>query len=142
MNISSAHNYIKLSLLRAYYVSTLKFDEICISETYLNSDTSTVDENLEIVGHTLIRADHPPNTKRDGVCIYYKHALALSFSVKLCIFISLYRSPSQSPGVFEKSTDNFEHKLDKIANKNPYLIVIPGDFNAKSSNWYKHETTT
>ena len=56
-------------------------------------------------------------------------------------FISLYRSPSQSPDVFEKFTDNFELNLDKIANKNPYLIVILGDFNAKSSNWYKHDTT-
>ena len=45
----AAHNYIELSLLRAY-VSTHKFDVIYVSETYLNSDASTVDENLEIVG--------------------------------------------------------------------------------------------
>ena len=31
--------------------------------------------------------------------------------------------------------------LDAIANKNPYLIVILGGFNAKSSNWYKHDKT-
>ena len=49
-NSISAHNYIKLSLLRAD-VSTHKFDVICISETYLDSNlTSTIDENLEIVG--------------------------------------------------------------------------------------------
>ena len=53
-----------------------KFDVICISETYLDSYTSTVDENLEIVGYTLIRADHPSNTKRGGACIYYKHSPA------------------------------------------------------------------
>ena len=41
LNSISAHNYIKLSVLRAY-VSTHKFDVICISETYLNPDTSTV----------------------------------------------------------------------------------------------------
>ena len=62
LNSISAHNYMKLSLLRAY-LSTHKFDVICISETYLNSDTSTVDENLEMTGYTLIRADHPSNTK-------------------------------------------------------------------------------
>ena len=33
-------------------------------------------QNLEIVGYTLIRADHPSNTKRGGVCIYSKHSLA------------------------------------------------------------------
>ena len=62
----SAHKYTKLSFLKAY-VSTDKFDVICISETYLKSDTYNVDENLEIVGYTLIRTDHPSNTKRDGV---------------------------------------------------------------------------
>ena len=110
LNSISAHNYMKVSLLRAY-LFIHKFDFICISETYLNSDTSTVDENLEIAGYTLIRADHPSNTKRDGACIYYKHSLAfklldicsleecinfeISFGGKLCSFISLYRSPSQ-----------------------------------------------
>ena len=54
----SAHNYMKLLYLKAY-LSTHKFDVICTSETYLNSDTSTVDENLEIAGYTLIRTGHP-----------------------------------------------------------------------------------
>ena len=31
---------------------------------------------------------------------------------------------------------------NKIPNKNSDLIVILGDFNAKSSNWSKHDTTT
>ena len=75
LNSISAHYYIKLSLLRAY-VSTQKFDVICISETYLNSDTSTVNENLEIVSYTLSRVDHPSNTKQGSVCISYKHSLA------------------------------------------------------------------
>ena len=62
LNSVSPHNYIKLSLLKAY-ISTHKFDVICISETYFSSDTSTVNENLEIKGYTLIRSDHPSNTK-------------------------------------------------------------------------------
>ena len=66
----------------------------------------------------------------------------ISFGGKLCNFISLYRSPSQSLDVFEKFADNFELNLDKVTNKNPYLIIILGDFSAKSSNWYKHDTTT
>ena len=68
----SAHNYIKLSLLKVY-LSTNKFDVICISETYLDSDTSHEDVYPEIVGYTLIRADNPCNTKRGGTCLYYKH---------------------------------------------------------------------
>ena len=68
-------NYAKISLSRGY-ISAHNFDIICISETYLNSDTSDDDENLKIAGYSLIRADHPSNIKRGGVCIYYKHSLA------------------------------------------------------------------
>ena len=39
LNSISAHNYIKLSLLRAY-LPTHWFDAICLSETYLDSITS------------------------------------------------------------------------------------------------------
>ena len=154
MNSISAHNYIKLSLLGAY-LSTHRFDVICLSETYLDSDTSHEDANLEIVGYTLIRADHPSNTKRGGACLYYRNSLAfrllniqcleecinfeISFAGKVCNFISLYRSPYQSHNTFETFVDNLELNLDTIADKNPCLIVILGDFNAKPSNWYKHD---
>ena len=88
LNFIVAHNYINLSLLRAY-VSTHKTH-----------------------GYTLIRADYSSKYKQDGVCINYKHCLAfglldlyyleeglnfaISFGGKLCNFISFYRSPSQS----------------------------------------------
>ena len=157
MNNISAHNYIKVSLLRAY-ISTHKFDVICISETYLDSDTSDDDDNLKIAGYNLTRADHPSNTKRSGVCNFYKHSLAfkllnihhlkecmnfeISFGGKMCNFISLYRSSSQSSETFEDFADNLELNLDKIANKSPYLLVALGDFDVKSSNWYKLDKTT
>ena len=54
----------------------------------------------------------------------------------------LYRSPSKSYVIFETFADNLELNLDTIANKNPYLIVILGDFNARSSNSHKHDKTT
>ena len=103
-------------------------------------------------------ADHPSNTKRGGFCIYYKHLLTfkllnihylkecmnfeISFGGKICNFISLYCSPSQSSDTFKDFVDNLELNLDKIANKSPYLLVFFGDFNVKSSNWYKHDKTT
>ena len=146
LNSISAHNYMKLSLLRVY-LSTHKFDVICISESYLNSDASTIDENLEIAGYTLIRADHPSNTKRGGVCISYKHSLPfklldigyleerinfeISFGGMLCNFIFLYRSPILSLDVFEKLEGIFEVNLDKVTNQNPYLIVILGHQNCR-----------
>ena len=57
LNSITSHNFIKVSLLTAYN-SIHKFDIICLSETYLNSETLSNDENLHIPGYNLIRADH------------------------------------------------------------------------------------
>ena len=57
--------YKKVSLLSAF-ISVHKLDIICLSETYLNSETSPDDDNLEIPGYNSIRKDHTSNTKRGG----------------------------------------------------------------------------
>ena len=67
LNSIPAHNFIKLSLLRAY-ISINKTDIICLSETYLDSSIPSDDDNLELPGYNLVRADNPTNTKRGGVC--------------------------------------------------------------------------
>ena len=74
LNSISAHMFTKVSLLSAY-ISVHKFDIICLSETYLNSEIPSDDENLEIPGYNLVREDHPSNSKRGGVCVYYKNSL-------------------------------------------------------------------
>ena len=110
VNSVSANNFSKVSPLRAY-IFIHKFDVICLSETLLNSDTAFDGDNLKIEGYNIMRSDHPSNSRRGGVCIYYNQSLALKildikylqecivFQVlianKLCNFISLYRSPSQ-----------------------------------------------
>ena len=50
-----------------------KLDLICLSEIY--QDSSRDDGLLEVNRYNLVRADHPNNTKRGGVCIYYKESL-------------------------------------------------------------------
>ena len=50
---------------------------------------------------------------------------------KLCNFIVLYRSPSQSQDDFETFLKNFELNLDKILANNPFLTFVLGDFNVK-----------
>ena len=57
----------------------------------------------------------------------------------MCSFLCLYRSPSQTRDIFQTFADNFELTLDSIINKNPFLIVALGDFNAKTTNWYKND---
>ena len=69
LNSTSAHNYIKLLLLKAY-IAIHKFDIICVSEKHLDSSNTSDDDNLAISGYNLIRSSHPSNNKRGGVCIY------------------------------------------------------------------------
>ena len=52
LNSISSHDYVKMFLLKAY-VTVLKFDIICLSETYLDSSTRPGDENLEIAGYDI-----------------------------------------------------------------------------------------
>ena len=54
---------------------THKFDAICITETYLDCDTSDDDDKLTFTGYNLVRANHSSNTKQGGDCIYWKNSL-------------------------------------------------------------------
>ena len=72
LNSILVHDYSKLFLLKAC-ISVHKFDIICLSETYLDSTVPLDDDNLVISRYNLIRSDHPSNTKRGAVCLYYKH---------------------------------------------------------------------
>ena len=51
---------------------------------------------------------------------------------KICNFITLYRSPSQNQDDFQAFIDNLEMNLETLAQRNPFLMVVLGDFNAKS----------
>ena len=43
---------------------------------------------------------------------------------------------------FEKFIDNLELNLETLCQNNPFLIVLIGDLNAKSKNWYSHDKTS
>ena len=157
LNSISAQMFTKVSLLSAY-ISVHKFDIICLSETYLNSEIPSDDGNLEIPGCNLVKEDHPSNSKRGGVYVYYKNSLpfrvinvkylqeSISFELrkggKCCRFSYLHRSPSQTQDEFETFLKNFELTLDKIHENNPFMTIVLGDFNAKSNNWCKSDITS
>ena len=71
-----AHSFAKVPLSTACLLVN-KFDIVCLSETFLNLEILTDDENLQIPGYIITRADHPSNTKRGGVCVYNKTSLPL-----------------------------------------------------------------
>ena len=61
---------------------------------------------------------------------------------KPCNFIALYRSSSQSQDQFESFKENLELNLESAVQNNPFLVVLFGDFNAKSNDWWKNDITT
>ena len=108
-------------------------------------------------GYNLIRSDHPSNTKRGGVCIYYKESLAVRLVDITCLpeclvceviiqnkkgYVAvMYRSPSQSSIEFESFLSGFEDMLSSILFSKSQFTVILGDFNAKSSTWWSNDIT-
>ena len=140
--------FTKVFLLLAY-ISVHKFDIICLSKIYLNPETPSDDQNLEMAGYNLLREDHQSNSTCGGVCVYYKSSIpfrvinakylqeSISFELRIggkcCKFSCLYRSPSEMQDEFETFLKNFELTLDKIHESNSFMTVL-GDFNAKCNN--------
>ena len=67
---------MKTSILKAY-LSAHKFDIACLSETYLDHSVPLHDVSLEIQGYELVGSDQPSQSKRGGVCIYFRNSLPL-----------------------------------------------------------------
>ena len=158
-NVNSllAQNMWKISQIEENN-SVYNYDFICISETYFDSSVLEGDRNFQLNGYYLIRADHPINTKTGGVCIYHKESLRVRL-VKLSNLIQcvvcevflqnckgyigvVYRSPSQDNVEFENFLSNFDELLSKTTSSNSLFTIILGDFNARSSSWWKEDKTT
>ena len=100
-----------------------------------------------------MRADHPRDIKRGGVCTYYKEHLPLickpnltpldeclvcelKIGNKKCFITVLYRSPSQSLEEFERFKNGWVNTILNINNSNPFLAIFLGDFNARNTLWW------
>ena len=144
-----AHNFIKVSLLQTLAV-TNDYDIICLTESFLDSSIENNDDPKSIPEYNLLRPDHPSNTKRASVCIYYKDHLHIIKRTDLChlyeclvielragkekcFFTRLYRSPSQTSDEFEDSFTGLN--LSNINDINPACFVITGDFIPTSLLW-------
>ena len=157
LNSLQSHNFAKVSSLKTYN-ALYKYDIICLSETFLDSSISSNDPSLLLDGYTLIRADHPMNVKKGGVCIYFKETLPLNvlnitnlqeclvveilYNNKKCFLVTLYRSPNQSDIEFDEFITNLELLIDRIYTLNPYFIIFMGDFNAKLKKWKADDIDT
>ena len=157
VNSLPTDNYCKVAALKAYN-SVYKYDFLCVSETFLNSSFESNDKDLMIEGYNLIQSDYPSNTKRGGVCIYYKESLAVCIvnitSLTECLVCEVtiqnkkgyvavvYRSPSQSTSEFESFLSGLEDLLSNALCSKSQFTVVLGDFNARSPAWWSKDITT
>ena len=147
LNSIPTDNFVKVPLIEVYAL-THNLDIICLSETFLDSSYSNDDPKIQISVYSLLRADHPMNIKRGGVCIYYKEHIPLICKQKLtsldeclvcelkignkkCFITVIYRSPSQSHEEFGRFKTGWENTILNINNDNPYITLFLGDFNAR-----------
>ena len=61
---------------------------------------------------------------------------------KKLILSVIYRSPSQINSEFDLFLSNFGKLLSDINERKPFLSVITGDFNARSSSWWSKDIVT
>ena len=153
LNSISAHEYIRASLLEAYN-SQYKHDLIGIVETHLDN---TVNEgNLSLRGYNLTTSNHPGNLNKEGVGLYVKESflaknradlvtlqeyIASEFQLegKKYFFAVLYRSPSQTAAEFQIVIKYFDIMLFRMSAENPYAVIITGDFNCRSPQWWEND---
>ena len=153
LNSITAHDFLRVSLIEAYN-SVCNYDLIGIVETHIDS---TVDEDrLALDGYTFIKENHPQNVKRGGVGLYVKDSLPsknrsdlvtlpecvvreIQLNRKKYFFAVIYRSPSQSQEEFDNFTINFELMLSKMHAENPFCVIITGDFNCRSTQWWEND---
>ena len=113
---------------------------------------------MKIPGYKLISVDPPSNQKRGGICIYHKDFFPIKVNNLSCLkerlnfslsvygkqfnVTLIYCSPSQSSEDFDTFLSNFESLLDCIANRNPFVSIVIGDFKARSNNLCSSDKTT
>ena len=153
LNSISAYDFLRVSLIEAYN-SVYDYDLIGIVETHLDS---TADENkLALNGYTFVKSNHPQNVKRGGVGLYIKDSLPskrrsdletlpecivyeIQLNRKKYFFAVIYRSPSQDQSEFDNFTINFELMVSKMNTESPFCVIITGDFNCRSTQWWEND---
>ena len=134
------------------------FDIFGICETYLNPETNPKDLVVGGFSPTPLRADYkgPSTRTRGGVCLYYKESTPIKhrpdlelieetivaeikLNRKSIIYILSYRSPSQSTTEFSQYMQNLNKIYSKASTEKPSMIIINGDFNARSPLLWKEE---
>ena len=123
-------NFAKIAQITAF-LNVHKFDIFCIGESFLDSSLEDADQRLKIDNYELFRCDHPSNSRRGGVYLYYRDHLTVErrpgltsldeclvcevkSGTKKLILALLYRSPSQDSDEFTAFKQKWEESIQNI----------------------------
>jgi len=157
LNSVWVEHFSKIAQITAF-LNVHKFDIFCIGESYLDSSIEDKDKRLVIDNYELLRCDHPSNSRRGGVCLYYRDDLSVIVKPQLSsldeclvcevksggkklVLCLLYRSPSQDSDEFSVFKQKWEETLSNINNISPTISIFIGDFNARNSDWWTGDVT-
>ena len=152
LNSLCTRDNIKISLIEAYN-SINQFDVLALSESILNSSISNEDIFIEGFSKEIYRHDHTSNTKKGGVCLYFREGLPIKRKTDLelvqetivseititrqkIFFVTVYRSPSQNSEQFECFIASLQMTLNQLQGERPHSLIITGDFHCRSSQWW------
>ena len=157
LNGVTAHDSTKMSLHQVY-ITQHNYDIICLSETFLNSSILSDGNRITIDEYKLITSDHPSDSKKGRVIIYYKENIPLilrdhintldnlpgyknSFA-KGKMFSCLYLPfPESKSGWVKKFCTNFDILLNNVNDDLPLCSIVTGNFNTRCSRWCKNDIT-
>ena len=142
-----------------------KFDILGLCETYFTDKTAESDTFISGFSEKPFRADCKSADidarPRGGVCLYFKEHLPIvnrpdlvltketiiseiRLGRKKIFLILSYRPPSMNTvGDMAAYCSNLKDSFDKVARENPSLVILTGDFNARSPLFWsdeRHET--
>ena len=104
---------------------------VCTCETLLSFSFESDDKDLVTEGYNLIQSNHPSNTKRGSVCIYYKECLTVHI-------VKIIFSLMPSCEVTIKKKGYLFYLVDLLSTifrlKSKFTIIL-GDLNARSPAW-------
>ena len=152
----AARDNSKISLIEAYK-SVFNYDLISISDTRLDRSVSNEDTQIKGFSCDILRSHHPSDTRNPGgVCLYYKENIPIkrrndleihdetvvaeiSLRRKKVFIMVTYRHPNQTSDEFDLFLDRLQLTVDRIKNRKPHCIVITGDFNCRSKQWWPED---
>ena len=144
------------SLLTEAYNSIFHCDLFAVSEFLLNESIENNDLFIEGFSKEIFRNDHPSGNKVGGVCLFFKQNIPIkrrqdleliqetidteiSLGRKKIFFVVVYRSPNQSSEEFNIFQESLKVIIGKIKDRKPHCIILTGDFNCRSRQWWTND---